>query len=297
MSIEAIIGVLQLGLLYSIPALAVTFSFRVVGFPDLTPDGSFTFGASIGAILLLNGFPIWTVIPVAAVGGAIAGMVTAQLHAKLKISKLLSGILVMTMLYTLSLRTMKTSNLSLLNTGTLMGNLSETQNYVFALAIIAILTAAISFGIWAFLRTELGLRIRAAGDSDSALEQRGFERSGLYLIAIALANGLVAISGVFISQYQGFVDVSMGIGLTINCLAAMIIGETLFRPQRVSTLLVSPIVGMIIYQLVVAVALRLGLAATDLKLATAVMALFFVALDRFRMGAGQISRQIGNRNV
>jgi putative ABC transport system permease protein len=297
MSMAALMGVLQLGLLYAVPALAVAFSFRVAGFPDLTPDGAFTFGAAIGGMLLLNGWPSWIVLPASAVGGAVAGTVTALLHTKLKISKLLSGILVMTMLYSLSLRTMGTSNLSLLNTSTLMGNLSENPNQALALAIIAIMTAAIGFGVWAFLKTQVGLRVRAAGDSDTVLEQRGFERGSLYLIALALANGLAAVGGVLISQYQGFVDVSMGIGLVINCLAAIIIGETMFRPERVSTLLAAPVVGMIIYQFVVAVALRLGLAAADLKVATALLALSFVALDRFRATAGRTSRQIGNRNV
>lgn len=297
MSIEALISVLQLGLLYAIPAVAVAFSFRVAGFPDLTPDGAFTFGAAIGGILLLSGCPSWISIPVSALGGAAAGTVTALLHTKLRVSKLLSGILVMTMLYSLSLRTMRTSNLSLLNTSTLMGNLSENSNRALALAIVAIITCAIVLGVWAFLKTQVGLRVRAAGDSDSALEQRGFERGVLYLIALALANGLAALGGVFISQYQGFVDVSMGLGLVINCLAAMIIGETVLRPQRVSTLLAAPVIGMIIYQLVVAVALRLGLAAADLRLATAIIAILFVALDRFRAQTGQRSRQIGNRNV
>lgn len=296
MTIGALIGVLQLGLLYAIPAVAVAFAFRVAGFPDLTPDGAFTFGASIGGVLVLHACPSWIAMPAAAAGGAAAGTLTAVLHTKLRISKLLSGILVMTMLYSMSLWTMKTSNLSLLNASTIMGNLSDSPNQLVALGIIAAISSAIVFGVWAFLKTQLGLRVRAAGDSESALDQRGVQRGGLYVVALALANGLAAIGGVFISQYQGFVDASMGVGLVINCLAAVIIGETVFRPERVSTLLAAPVIGMIIYQFVVALALRLGLAAADLKVATALIALAFVALDRFRATASQTSRQIGNRN-
>jgi len=289
--------ILQLGLLYAIPALAVSISFRVVGFPDLTPDGSFTLGAAVSAVFLLHGFHPLLAMLVALVAGACAGFLTAVLHTRLGVSKLLSGIIIMTMLYSVSLRVMGTSNLSLRRLSTFLGSLIETRGNLMTTATIAVFCSALVLIVWSLLKLRIGLFLRAVGDSNSALTQRGVRTEPLYLIGLAITNGLAALGGVFVGQFQGFVDIYMGSGLVIISLAAIIIGETIIRPERVITLITAPVLGMIIYQAVIAIALRLRLAATDVKVATAILVLLFVAVDRVRFRLGIANRQIGNRDI
>ena len=297
MSIESINVAFQIGLLYAIAAVAVMLAFRIIGFPDLTPDGSFIFGSAVGAIILLHGWSNFFAIPAAIFAGACSGILTALLHTRLRISKLLSSILVMTMLYSVSLRTMSTSNLSLMDSQSFMSSIGSNINKFWSTTMIAVLVGLIIILVWMFLKTQLGLRLRAAGDSESALEQRGICREPLYIIGLAIANGLAGLAGLLISQYQGFVDISMGTGLVIVCLASIIIGETVLRPEKVSILLLTPIIGMVVYQCVIAIALQLGMSAADLKITTAIITLAFVALDRLRVRTKKGSRQIGNRNI
>ena len=292
-----IASALQLGLLYGLPALAVAVAFRVVGFPDLTPDGSFTFGAAVAGVIAANGSPGWLAIIASVLAGAGSGAFTALLHTRLGISKLLSGILVMTMLYSLSLRIMGTSNLSLMRVPSFMGKLGDQAGAFIPVYVIGAITGTVVFSLWAFLGTELGLRIRAVGDSESAMDQLGYAREPFYVIGLAVTNGLAGGGGALISQYQGFVDITMGTGLVVICLAAVIIGETFLRPQGSYALLTAPALGMLLYQGIVAVALRLGIAASDLKVATAMLALSFVALDRIRAKSSEGGKQIGNRSI
>ncbi len=297
MTLDSLSFTVQMGLLYAIPAMAVLLAFRVVGFPDLTPDGSFTLGAGVSSILLLQAWPELAATCVAVGAGTLAGIVTALLHTRLRISKLLSGILVMTMLYSVSLRAMGTSNLSLRGVSTLLGSLSSRASGPLPIATITLITGIVFLGLWTFLKTGVGLRLRAVGDSESVTEHRGLRREPFYILGLGATNGLAALGGALVAQYQGFVDVSMGTGLVIICLAAVIIGETIVRPDRVGLLMAAPVLGMIIYQGVIAVALRMNLAAADLKVATAALALLFVAIDRLRVQKGAAGRQIGNRNI
>ncbi len=287
---------IQLGLLFAVPALAVAFSFRVIGFPDLTPDGSFVFGAALGATLLRDGHSLSAAFAAAMLGGAAAGLATAGIHLWLRVSKLLSGILVMTMLYSLSLRVMGTSNIPLLNLETFFA-LLPMQGMLPGIAGTAVPVGLAALAITILLKTELGILLRAAGDNESALALRGIRRGPLLCTGLALTNALAAAGGLIIAQYQGFVDISMGIGLVIICLAAIVIGEILLRPHCVLLLITAPILGMLLYQGTVSLALRFGLPPTDLKVATALLALAFIALDRLRFSGNIATRQIGNHNV
>ena len=288
--------VLQLAFLYGVIAIAVAFTFRIVGFPDLTPDGAFVVGAAIAAVVVRSGHNAALAIVLGAGAGGLSGVTTAMLHAKLGVSKLLSGILVTLALYSISLRVMMTSNLSLLNVQTFMATVARGSGAAPILATAAICCTTLSLAIW-LLRTRLGISLRATGDSETALEVRGRLRQPYYFIGLAFANAIVAAGGVIVALYQGFADVSMGTGLVVTCLAAVVMGETVLRPQGIVSLMLSPVLGMFVYQLVLALALRAGFTPADLKISTAVIAIAFIGLDRLRTQRGEIGRQIGNRAV
>ncbi|MCX5814509.1 MAG: ABC transporter permease [Proteobacteria bacterium] len=297
MIIGAVDTTLQIALLYSIQAIAVILAFRVIGFPDLTPDGSFTLGASVSGVLLLSGVPSWIAMIVSLAMGAFAGMLTALLHTRLRVSKLLSGILLMLILYSVSLRIMGTSNLSLMNADSFISSLVMQRDSLLPLLVISSACLFVYLAVCALLWTPVGLRLRATGDSSTALELRGLPRESNYILGLAIVNAISGWAGSLVAQYQGFVDVSMGGGLVIISLAAIVMGETLIRPERVGTLMLAPIAGMVIYQGIVAIALRLGLAAADLKVTTAILALVFIGMDRIRSQYGSVTRQIGNRSI
>lgn len=287
---------LQQGLLYGVPAVAAMFAFRIAGFPDLTLDGSFALGASIAGVLIQSGWSPLSASLVGAVGGAIAGLGTSLLHVVLGISKLLSGILMMLILYSLSLRIMGAPNVSLLDSNTLLSMVSVGVHGSAATVFAALHLLVIAIVVWAFLSTRLGLRLRATGDSESAASTRGLFVGRLSAVGLIIANGLAAWSGAVVAQFQGFVDIGMGGGLVISSLACLVIGETLVRPERVSTLIVAAGVGAICYHGMVGVALQLGLAPANLKVTTAVLALGFLVLDRL-IGRRQRGRIIGNRSI
>ena len=289
-------SVLQLAFLYALAAWAVAVAFRVIGFPDLTPDGSFTLGAAVTAVLILKNWPPTAAGTVAVLVGALSGVVTAVLHTRLGISRLLSGILVMLMLYSASLRIMHSPNLSLLHLDNMMLRSVACAKSVLWPIGATLAVAAVTYAVLLLLlRTRAGMTLRAAGDSDTALEIRGIRRSTCYLVGLACSNGLAALGGSLIAQYQGFVDVTMGTGLVVTTLAAVVMGEAIIRPQSVSSLMVAPVIGMVLYQSVVAVALKLGLTPADLKLSTAVIALAVIVVERQRVKRGASDRQIGNR--
>lgn len=294
---ELIIFALTIGIVYSLLALSVVFSFRVLGFPDLTPDGSFIVGASLGGIILINTNSIVFALILSFLVGALFGMLTAFLHNKLEISKLLSGILVMTMLYSVSLRIMGTSNLSLIKLKTLWASNYSVSSQYYNLAISVIIVAVVFILLYLLLKTNIGLKLRALGDSESTAKNINLEIKKLNLFGLGISNGVAGLSGCIISQYQGFVDITMGTGLVIISLASIIIGEILLKPKNIFTLLLSGVVGMIIYQGIITIALRLGLPSTDMKIATVVITILFIFIEKFRRKSLTIDRQIGNRNI
>ncbi|MGM0472122.1 MAG: ABC transporter permease [Bacillota bacterium] len=279
MSFSFLLNPIEQGLVYGIMALGVYLTFRILDFPDLTVDGSFPLGAAITAKLIMSGVDPTLSVLVATGAGALAGVITGFLHAKLKIVGLLAGILTMTALYSVNLRIMGQANIPLLNQSTIftqlesLGLTGKLQGLVFFLVVILILKKVIDL----FLHTELGLALRATGDNQEMIRSLGVNTDLMIMLGLALSNGLVAFSGALIAQYQGFADVGMGIGMIIIGLASVIIGEVLFSDQAIKWATLSVIGGSIIYRLAITMALRLGFAPTDLKIVTAVLVVIALA--------------------
>ena len=284
------IAALTLGCAYVALAWGVYLSARVLRFADITPDGSFTFGAAVAAALLVQDVNPLIATGLAVVAGMLAGYVTGVLHTRLGVTDLLSGILVMTGLYSVNLHVMGRSNLSLLSTATLATPLhrlfpataswSDDVTFGVIFLVVAVLLGALL--AW-YLKTDFGIAMRSVGDNPAMITAQGVDRRRMIELGLALANGLVALSGALIAQYQGFADVSMGVGTLVAGMAAVILGETLRARGRslvVTILMVAA--GALVFRLLVALALRVGLNPIDLKLMTAVFVLGALALPRLR---------------
>ena len=290
-----LIGTFSIGLILSMLALGVFISFRIFAFPDITADGSITLGACVAAILLVHG----VTPPLASLAGFFAGMIagacTGVLHTRFKIDPLLSGILVMTALYSVNLHVLGKSNLSLLSVTTLATqsehigtrllrgamtvNLAGWQVSVRDLSVLGAIVVAVALTgslLYWFFRTDLGMAMRATGDNVQMIRALGVNDASMIVFGLAISNGLVAFSGALLAQYQGFADVSMGIGMIVWGLASVIIGEALVGSNQVGMTLIGAVMGSVLFRLLVAIALRWGLSPNDLKLITA--AFVFCAL-------------------
>lgn len=259
----------------------------MLAFPDLTVDGSFVLGAAVVAVLIANHDVNPFLATLAALGaGLCAGLVTSLLNTKLKIPALLASILVMVALYSINLRIMGRPNLPLLREVTIFSLASQLPGLetrlVYQLVVAGVLAVLVLFILNWFLRTEIGLALRATGDNEQMVRGAGVDTDKTTILGVALANGLVAFSGGVVAQAQAFVDVNMGIGMIIIGLASVIIGEALFRPKGVARLLLAVLGGAFVYRLVLSVALRAGMAPGDLKLVTAVIVIIALAIPFLR---------------
>jgi len=276
--INSLLGATELGLLYAFMALGVYITFRILDFPDLTVDGSFTTGGAIAAVMITHGYAPWLATLAALAGGMAAGMCTGLLHTKGKINGLLSGILMMIALYSINLRIMGKPNVSLMGDTTLFSSVNPLLVMPFAVLLLKILMDL-------FLRTDLGLALRATGDNARMIRSFGVNTDNTTILGISLSNGLVALSGALITQYSTFADSSMGIGMIVIGLASVIIGEAIFGTGSVFRATLAVVLGSIVYRIVVALALRVEwLDASDLKLITAlivIIALVFPSVQRF----------------
>ena len=286
------LAALVLGLAFAALAWGVYIASRVLRFPDITPDGSFPLGAAVAAALITGGVDPLVATVAAFFAGMVAGYVTGVLHTRLRVTELLAGILVMTALYSVNLHVMGRSNISLLDRATLATRLhtivhstATWSNDVSFGAVFLVLTLVLGFAFTWFLRTDFGTAMRAAGDNPSMIIAQGVDRRGMVELALALANGLVAFSGALIAQYQGFADVTMGVGTLVAGMAAVILGETL-KPKRwrLGATIAMVAIGAIVFRGLIAVALRIGLNPIDLKLATAAFVLATLALPNIDLG-------------
>jgi putative ABC transport system permease protein len=286
-----LLGAWTIGLILALLALGVYVSFRVFNFPDITADGSITLGASVAAILVVSGVNPFVATLVAAAAGMVAGSVTGTLYAKLGIQKLLAGILVMTALYSVNLHVMGKSNVPLLSEetlATLAGELGvrlagaetltvggwEVRTHDASVLLAALLlTSAVAALIYVFFRTNLGTAMRATGDNHQMIRANGVNDGNMVVMGLAVSNGLIALSGALLAQYQGFADVQMGIGMVVWGLASVIIGEALVRSRRLGITILGAVMGSVLFRLMVAIALRWGLDPNDLKLITALFVL------------------------
>ena len=294
-----LIGAFTIGLILSLLALGVFISFRIFDFPDITADGSITLGAAVTAVLILAGVHPLAALVAAFAAGVAAGTTTGVLHTRFKINGLLSGILVMTALYSVNLRIMGKSNVPLLSERTLVTiaesaalralgtstvqvlgwDVSARDAAVLALAFA--IAVALSVALYLFFRTNIGTAMQAAGDNAQMIRALGVNVDNMIVLGLALSNGLIAFSGGLLAQYQGFADVQMGIGMVVWGLASIIIGEALVGVRALGFLITGAVMGSVLFRLIVALALRGGLDPNDLKLVTAGFVFLALVLPSF----------------
>jgi len=285
-------GSVELGIIYAIMALGVFLSFRTLNMPDLTVDGSFVLGAAVSAILCCKNKP-GLGLAVSFMAGCLAGSITALLHTRLKIQPLLCGILSMLALYSINLKVMgNRANIPLINNSTIynLPRWAYQEDYI-KLIISTMILLMVLAGLALFLKTRLGLVLRATGDNEYMVRAQGVNTDFTKLIGLALSNGLVALSGSLIAQYQSFVDISMGIGMVIIVLASVIIGEMLFGTKSLLRQLTAVILGAILYRLVIALALELGMPPTDLKLVSAIIVTLALSMPTIKQRLSMLKKR------
>jgi len=272
------------GLCFSAIALGIYISMKIFNIPDITTDGSYTLGGVVTAILLTHHLPAFIILPVVIVAGGIAGALTGIIHTKLKINPLLAGILVMTALYSINLSLMGRSNIPLINISSIFSliNISGDPNHnTFWVLLIFVVIVTLLIGY--LLKTDFGIAMRATGNSESMIRALGVNTDRMKIIGLALANALTATSGYLMTQFQGFADINMGIGIVIVGLGSVIIAESLINWFKITSVWLSLILvlsGAIIFQMVLAVTLSIGVDANLLKLVTACFVLLIVSLPR-----------------
>ena len=280
-----LLGSLQQGLIYALLAMGVYLSFRVLNVPDLTADGSFTFGMAVSAMLTAAGHPLLG-LALSALAGALAGLVTGFLQTKARVAPILSGILTMSGLYTVNMAVQGGKpNVTLLGADTLFSRLEGLGlDKNLGKTLLPLLVAGVLYAllVW-FFGTHLGLCIRATGSNESMVRSSSVNVDAMKMTALAVSNGCVALSGGLLCQYQGYADVSLGVGTVVVGLASVIIGEVIFGKRSVKIALLSAAVGSILYRLVIAAALRYSVfPAYALKLVSAVLVALALSIPAIR---------------
>lgn len=278
------IGALEVGLLYGVMAIGVYLTFRVLNFADLTVDGSFTTGAATAAAGLTLG---WNPIVATLAGfgtGFLAGIVTGLLHTKGKIDGLLAGILTMIALWSVNLRIMDGANVPLLRTDTLFTPMRDAglMGSWGAVAIFGIALVALSAVMFWFLSTDMGLSLRATGDNGPMITSFGVSTDFTKIFTLALSNGFVGMCGALVAQYQGFADVSMGIGLILIGLASVIMGQAILGQKHLFIAILAVVVGAVLYRIIIFAALKVGLNPNDMRAVTAVLVIIALLLPQWR---------------
>ncbi len=291
MSSIAFLGAIESGLIFALVALGIFLSFRVLDFPDLTVDGSFPLGAAVSAVLIVSGWNPWMATLTAFFAGAFAGIFTGWLNVKLKILHLLASILTMIALYSINLRIMGRPNIALLGENTILtpvenfGQQYDIPFYITTPIVFGIIILIFSILLFKFLNTEIGLAMRATGANPKMARAQGIKTHWLILAGMGLSNALVALAGSLFAQSQGSADVTMGVGVIVVGLAAVIGGEAVIKPSTILKAIIGCIIGAILYRLAIALALNLdfiGLKAQDLNLVTAFLVMLAIVLPRYQ---------------
>lgn len=286
-----ITNMFEQGFLFTFLGLGVLITFRFFRFPDLTAEGSYPLGGAVVATLIVSGFNPFVATAMAVLAGCGAGILTALIHTRLKINNIISGIIVMTAIYSVNLRVMGRANTPLLNTPSVytqtvallnkLGLPIETgsvTNIIFLFCIVIL----VSWLLFAFLRTDLGLALRATGENETMIRSLGVNTANTKILGLAISNGVIALSGALVAQNHGFADIGMGIGVLVAGAAAVLIGEAIFGDRTVGWWIVAAVVGIVIYRFLVALALRVGLRPTDLRMITAALLLLALSVPRLR---------------
>lgn len=278
------ITAVELGLIYAVMAIGVYLTFRILDFPDLTVDGSFTTGAAVAAVGIINGVHPLVATVLAFFSGLLAGIVTGLLHTKGNINGLLAGILTQIGLYSINLRIMGKANLPLLREATLFTPLREaglTGTWV-SIAILAATAVAILLVVIWFLHTDVGLAMRATGDNPDMIRSFGVNTDSQKMLGLALSNGLVALAGSLVAQFQGFADIGMGIGLIVAGLASVIIGQAILGRSGIAIAASAVVLGSVLYRGVIQLALMAGLNPNDMKLISAILVILALVLPQWK---------------
>lgn len=279
-------------LIYSLVAIAIMIPFRTLSLPDLTVEGSFPLGGCVAAALVTAGLNPWAGTALAVAAGVVAGAATALIHLRLRIPSLLAGILVATMIWSVDLRAMGMPNRSVAPELSLYDTISPDillSNWM-QVALFAVLVGAVVLSLIAFYRTEMGLSLRCVGANARLSPALGISSSGYVVLGFGLANGLAALGGALVVQQQGYADVTMGFGILVNALAALIIGEAIIGQASIERQIVAPVVGSIVYYQLVSLGLAIGLHPSDLKFLTGAFVLITLGLPlltgRTRLASG-----------
>lgn len=282
-----LLGVLEQGLIYAILALGVYITFKILDFPDMTVDSSFPLGAAVTALMISNGIdPLWS-LPASLLAGALAGTITGVIHVRFHVGDLLSGIIVMTGLYSVNLHIAGRSNVQLFSFDTLFKNplISGLPTGVQAYApviVLALLTLLVKLLMDGYLATRSGFLLQATGDNPTLVASLAKDSGRVKILGLAIANGLVALAGCVMCQYQRYFDISMGTGTLVLAVASVIVGTQLLRGLRFLKATTAVVLGSILYKACVALALSLGLSPFDLKLVTAVLLLIIIVAGGHR---------------
>lgn len=296
-----LISVLEQGMIYGIMALGVYITYKILDFPDLTVDGSFPLGAAITAVMILKGFPAVLTLPVSFLIGAFVGALTGLIHVKLKVRDLLSGIIMMTALYTVNLRIAGRANLPFYKEETVFDN--RFTNSIFTgdlsrwktVVVMLLITAAVKILLDRYMQTGSGFLLRAVGDNASIVTAMGRDRGKIKILGLSIANGLVSLGGCLFAQQSRYFEISSGTGTVVIGLASVIIGTSIYEKldssgklpkalykMRFGIITASVIIGSVLYKGCVALAIQMGLKSTDLKLITAVLLLVILVISMDR---------------
>ena len=280
-SMTVITSALELGFIYALVALALFLSFRILNIADMTTDGSFTLGCAVSATVALAGHP-FLALPAAMLAGACAGIITALLQTKWGVPSILAGIITNTGLYTVNLAVMGfSSNVNMLKSTTIFSAFPGLK--IIPAVIITVIIAAV---LVLFLNTRLGLSIRATGDNPDMVRASSINTGLTITIGLAVSNSITALSGAVLAQYQKTADINLGTGMVIIGLASLIIGETVFRGRKTWVKVIGAVVGCIVYRFIIAIALRLDLPSECLKLVSAIIVAFAIALPAIKKTKG-----------
>ncbi|MDY3301918.1 MAG: ABC transporter permease [Lachnospiraceae bacterium] len=290
-----VISVFEQGFIYAVMALGIYITYKILDFPDLTVDGSFPMGAAIAAIMITKGIPAIITLPVAFLAGGLAGLITGLIHVKLHVRDLLSGIIVMTALYSVNLWIMGKANIPLYNNETIFDNGIVNSIFVGPLAdfatsiILLVIVLLVKLILDWYLRTKSGFMLRAVGSNARLVTSMGINKGKIKIIGLVIANGLCTLGGCLYAQEQRYADVSMGTGTMVIGLASVIIGTTLFRKVNFMSVTTSVVIGSVLYKACVAVAVHFLRNANDLKLITSVLFLIIlvVSMDKKRKVASE----------
>ena len=266
-------GVLEQGLIFAIGALGVYITYSILDFPDLSVDGTFSLGAAITVSLILKDVNPALSLVIAFIGGALGGLVTGILHVKFKITNLLSGILVMIGLYSVNLRVMGKANLPIFNKKNIFSINIEM------VVILALIILALKIFMDILFKTKFGFILKATGDNDTLVTSLGVNKGTIKIFGLMISNVLVALSGAVMAQYQRFSDISMGNGFIVIALASIILGQSIFKREKLLKSTTVVIIGAILYKLSVGIALSLGFPPTDLKLITSLIVVIAIVMN------------------